>query len=370
MDVIDERELVERAVRALVREEPSFDDLIKRRHRKRRNQRIAAGVVGIAIFVAAVWIVTSGLSFDRTQQPAIQPRPSPTAIPGYYLNGVILVLKNGAFTQIDPVTGNEVTGNGVELPEAQAVSDFAWSPDGMDLAYATHRHVHVADVTTGASREIMSGTGSSSVAWSPDGSRIAVAHDGILELIDPEGGNRSTLVELPGIPQIAGLTWSPDGERIAFHVLHSAQSGEKSLYVIDRDGSNLTDLLGPAPHDSIGFWSPAWSPDGSKIAYIASTPWTGDDFWRLRVEVVDADGSNPTELVEAGTCGCGVFVPNLTWSQDGASMALVIVGPDGRFIAAGANEGGYGLYVMNANGTGLRLVAKGVYESPAWRPVP
>jgi hypothetical protein len=77
MDVIDERELVERAVRALVREEPSFDDLIKRGNRKRRNQRIAAGVLGMAVFVAAVWIVTSGLSFDRTETPAV-PGPAET----------------------------------------------------------------------------------------------------------------------------------------------------------------------------------------------------------------------------------------------------------------------------------------------------
>jgi hypothetical protein len=75
--VIDERELVERAVRALVREEPSFDDLIKRGNRKRRNQRIAAGVLGMAVFVAAVWIVTSGLSFDRTETPAV-PGPAET----------------------------------------------------------------------------------------------------------------------------------------------------------------------------------------------------------------------------------------------------------------------------------------------------
>ena len=93
-----------------------FDDLLRRRDRRRRNQRIAAGVVGIAVFVAAVWIVTSGGAFNRTQ-PAIQPTPSPTAIPGYHHNGEILVLKDGAFTQIDPVTGNVVTGNGVELPE-------------------------------------------------------------------------------------------------------------------------------------------------------------------------------------------------------------------------------------------------------------
>jgi Tol biopolymer transport system component len=349
----------ERAARSVALPDGRFDDLLRRRDRKRRNQRIAAGVVGIAVFVAAVWIVTSGLSFDRTEQPAIQPTPSPTAIPGYHHNGEILVLKDGAFTQIDPVTGKVVTGNGVELPVAP-VSDFAWSPDGMDLAYAAQGGVQVMDVATGASREIMSGAAHGSLAWSPDGSRIAVAHDGMLELIDPEGGNRSTLVELPGIVQ---PTWSPDGERIAFQAYSGERSDERSLYVIDRDGSNLTDLLGPA-HNWLGFSDPAWSPDGSRIAYFATTQLKGEALKRLRVEVVDADGSNPTELVDAGLCGCISFTPGLTWSPDGASMALT-GGPLDKFTGSAG-----WLYVMNADGTGLRLVAKGANGSLAWRPVP
>ena len=49
----------------------SFEDVTRRRDRKRRNQRIAAGVVGIAVFVAAVWIVTSGGVFDRSETSVI-----------------------------------------------------------------------------------------------------------------------------------------------------------------------------------------------------------------------------------------------------------------------------------------------------------
>jgi hypothetical protein len=59
--------------RAAARYEPpdlSMDGLLNRRDRKRRNQRIAAGVVGIAVFVAAVWIVTNS-PFDQTQTPAV-----------------------------------------------------------------------------------------------------------------------------------------------------------------------------------------------------------------------------------------------------------------------------------------------------------
>jgi hypothetical protein len=66
--------------RAGARYEPSdllMDGLLKRRDRKQRNQRITAGVVGIAVFVAAVWIVTSGGVLDRTKTPAV-PGPAVT----------------------------------------------------------------------------------------------------------------------------------------------------------------------------------------------------------------------------------------------------------------------------------------------------
>jgi hypothetical protein len=71
--VIDEREIVRVVVERLAPPEPSYERLMRRRDRKRRNQRIAAGVVGIAVFVAAIWIVTSIGSFDRTDTPLVRP---------------------------------------------------------------------------------------------------------------------------------------------------------------------------------------------------------------------------------------------------------------------------------------------------------
>jgi hypothetical protein len=50
-----------------------LESILRRRDRRRRSQRIAAGVVGIAVFVAAVWIVTSGGPSDPTQRPANEP---------------------------------------------------------------------------------------------------------------------------------------------------------------------------------------------------------------------------------------------------------------------------------------------------------
>jgi hypothetical protein len=82
--VIDEREIVRVAVERLAPPEPSYERLVQRRDRKRRNQRVAAGVVGIALFVPAIWIVAAGGAFDRTQTPAApgsETGPTQTAPP-------------------------------------------------------------------------------------------------------------------------------------------------------------------------------------------------------------------------------------------------------------------------------------------------
>jgi hypothetical protein len=69
----DPRSLLERESQRFIQQDGAFERLRRRRDRKRRNQRITAGVVGIAVFVVAVWIVTSGGSSDRTQKPANEP---------------------------------------------------------------------------------------------------------------------------------------------------------------------------------------------------------------------------------------------------------------------------------------------------------
>jgi hypothetical protein len=62
--------------------EPSFEGFERRRDRKRRNQRIAAGVVAIAVLVVPAWIVATGGRSDRTQTPG---GSGPTASPASQL---------------------------------------------------------------------------------------------------------------------------------------------------------------------------------------------------------------------------------------------------------------------------------------------
>jgi Tol biopolymer transport system component len=79
--VIDQ-ESVERAAERFKAPDGALERLIRRRDRRRRNQRIAAGVVGIAVFVVAIWIVTTGGAFDRSSRPAVN-GPTPTKPPPY-----------------------------------------------------------------------------------------------------------------------------------------------------------------------------------------------------------------------------------------------------------------------------------------------
>jgi hypothetical protein len=69
--MIDERELLEQAVRRFEPEPGLTERVYRRRDRKRRNQRISAGVVGIAVFVAAIWIVTGVSSLDRSDTSVV-----------------------------------------------------------------------------------------------------------------------------------------------------------------------------------------------------------------------------------------------------------------------------------------------------------
>jgi hypothetical protein len=105
----DPRSLLERESRRFIQQDGAFERLVRRRDRKRRNQRIAAGVVGIAVFVAAVWIVTSGLSLDRSDSsvvpaedgtaPAVKAQPAAAVDEGFRGRYRVIALGGGCSFQ-------------------------------------------------------------------------------------------------------------------------------------------------------------------------------------------------------------------------------------------------------------------------------
>jgi len=87
------------------------------------------------------------------------------------------------------------------------------------------------------------------------------------------------------VSQIRDPVPSPDGSRIAFTALNR-------LWVADADGTNARRLTGDTPTDDRGVTEhyPAWSPDGSRIAYVT---WEGA---AGNVYTLDAEGGTPTRI--------------------------------------------------------------------------
>ena len=133
--------------------------------------------------------------------------------------------------------------------------------------------------------------------------------------------------------------WSNDGRKIAFE---SNRSGNFQIYVMDRNGKKQVKIT----HGSFDNRYPAWSPDGKKIAYQSKRN-SG-----LEIYVMDLEKKKEVMLTNA-------------WYRSG----LPDWSPDGKRIAFTANKLGWGVYVMNEDGSDIRaLDTKGGSCRPHWSP--
>ena len=157
--------------------------------------------------------------------------------------------------------------------------------------------------------------------WTKDGTKIVFAYPprGIF-VVEADGSRMWTM------PQNAP-TWkpgrssddfignfspaiSPDGSRVAYAMV----DGESSNVVVSNiDGSNLRKLTKNSAVDAY----PAWSPDGNQIAFISYRD--GDDF-RPRLYVMNSDGSKQRSLAPA--VWSTIHTP--VWSPDGNRIAFVV----------------------------------------------
>ncbi len=188
----------------------------------------------------------------------------------------------------------------------------------------------------------------------PAGGRIAFSstHDGsrAIWVMNPDGSELAN-ISGPSARADERPAWSPDGSRIAFH---STRGGEQypNIWVMNADGTEPVNLTNSYPYDGY----PTWSPDGSRIAFESRRRGMVHDIW-----VMDADGSNLVNLTEhhppAGTHASAQRAP--AWS------------PDGTLIAFDSSAGGgVDIWVMKPDGTEpLNLTnSSGVDRNPAWSP--
>jgi len=111
---------------------------------------------------------------------------------------------------------------------------------------------------------------------------------------------------------VYSLNWSPDGTRLA--VVASAPDGEavRNLYILSRDGSELNPLTSMAS-GNVGCTSPAWSPDSSQLALSCR------GLNNVDTMIIRADGSDPWSIGLGQ--GVGQF-PRLFWLPSGKYIAL------------------------------------------------
>lgn len=245
--------------------------------------------------------------------------------------------------------------------------EFAWDPQGERLVYAgaSGRSLTLLDLSGETVGEIVAGWQHASPAWSPDGAAIALLHT----------ARRRDAAGLAA----SGLMWvrldDLESPQLAFSLqqLATLDSGSQrfdsgpvwspdgsAIAVVAADGLFRVGLAGSAPMRltaaDVCVQRPLWSPDGTQIAFL-SAPIFSDSSGGWGLQVINADGSGLVTL--AGDSN--LHLEQFAWSPDGAQIAFIA-----RAAAAEPD-----LYVINRDGSGLQQLAvpvTGPKYATAWSP--
>jgi hypothetical protein len=221
---------------------------------------------------------------------------------------------------------------GPDLKQGLAQSPLFWMPSGTELAhyyfdYATAQETPKLVVTTVASNDyrIVDLCVCSPVALRPGGSELLVVSERsetAFGLSWFDLGTRELREEL-SLPR--------SDPREFGYIDFSLSPDERTLLMGDFQGSVVRYLIGsgdPPTAFLSNAVTPAWSADGSKIAYaLIGSP---GDYEFGQLVVANADGSSPTPLF-AEPQQHGMLAP--AWSPDGSQIAFLY-----QYGAANANS--------------------------------
>lgn len=229
-------------------------------------------------------------------------------------------------------------------PVSHNISEFDWSPDGLQIVYGTvnGEKNEVYSIPWNGSAEptqLISAQGDGhNPVWSPDGQRIAFfsTRNGMWQLytMDPTGSSVKALTASTVYNSI--VSWSPDSSAMAFTGWNNTQS-PPFIVRINADGSNLMQLTQSENTER----NPVWSPTGDEILF---TTFISD---REQIVRISADGSNPTVLTDSAG---GNADP--VWSPDGNRIAFISWRDSASPDDCTSGTCNYEIYVMNRDGSG------------------
>jgi len=144
--------------------------------------------------------------------------------------------------------------------------------------------------------------------------------------------------------------WSPDGKRIAFV---RGKGRNSDIYVMNADGTHRRKITKSLSEDAF----PSWSPDGKTIAFTHLTP-EHTDIGAYEIYAIGVNGTGQRRLTHARMGIDGKNQRRLTHNP--ASDAFEAWSPDGNRIAFLSDRSGRTeVYVMRADGTDVRRLTRG-----------
>jgi Tol biopolymer transport system component len=193
-------------------------------------------------------------------------------------------------------------GDLLKLTDSVGISgDPAYSPDGQLLAFQADRGDHakqgiyVMNAADGSDLRRVTKIPADAVLdyaprFSPDGGKLVftrqdTATASSLWIVNLDGSDPSPITSGDLAP--GDGAWSPDGTRIVFEA-YPPTYPNGSIWVVEPDGTGLTNLTADVPGVANGFSDPVYSPDGSRILMLHAD---SDAPEQPGLAVMNADGS-------------------------------------------------------------------------------